>query len=252
MRQLTDKEFKQYCSIVYEECGIHLTSEKRQLLDTRLSKRLRILGVGADEYIRIIKQNPEERGRFVDAVSTNYTFFFRESRSFRYVDENCRHIWCAAASSGEEPYSLAAYCHNRNIYASIWATDISNACLEKARVGIYPISSKNTIPTEILKKYFQKGHGTWTGFMRVQPAIKAMVQFEYYNLLDNKVSDRIFDIIFCRNVMIYFDNPTKERVIRNLISALSPQGYLIIGVAESLNSLNHQLKYIEPGIYVKK
>ena len=251
MRQLTDKEFKQYCDLVYGECGIHLTGEKRQLLNARLSKRLRKLGVEADEYLRIIAKNPIERSRFVDAISTNHTYFFRESRSFRHIDETRRNIWCAAASSGEEPYSLAAYCHNRNIRASIWATDISNTCLEKARRGIYPLSSKNNIPADVLKQCFQRGCNQWNGFMRVRPAVKEMVQFEHFNLLDNKLPERNFDMIFCRNVMIYFDGQTKEKVVRNLVSVLRPQGYFIIGGAESLNGLDHRLKYVEPSVYMK-
>ncbi len=251
VRQLTDKEFKQYCAIVYDACGIHLTGEKRQLLNARLSKRLRMLGVQADEYMRIIEQNPDERGRFVDAICTNHTFFFRESKSFRHIDKTCRHIWCAAASSGEEPYSLAAYCHSRNIQASIWATDISNTCLDKARRGIYPISCKDNIPADILKKCFQKGRNNWAGFMRVRPIIKQMVQFERVNLLDSKLPERLFDIIFCRNVMIYFDNRTKETVLRNLTSVLKPKGCFVIGGAESLNGLSHPLKYVEPSVYMK-
>jgi len=251
LRQLTDKEFKQYCGIVYDACGIHLTGEKRQLLNARIGKRLRKLGVEADEYMRIIEQNPEERCRFVDAVSTNHTFFFRESKSFRYVDQTCKHIWCAAASSGEEPYSLAAYCHSRNINASIWATDISNTCLEKARRGIYPLNGKNNIPTDILKKCFQKGRNQWEGFMRVRPAIKDMVRFERVNLLDSNLPQQVFDMVFCRNVMIYFDRPTKEKVVRSLASVLKSKGYFIIGGAESLNGLNHEFKYVEPSVYIK-
>ncbi len=250
-RQLTEKEFKQYCALVYDECGIHLTGEKRQLLNARLSKRLRKLGVEADEYMRIIKQNPEERCRFVDAISTNHTFFFRESKSFHHIDETCKNIWCAAASSGEEPYSLAAYCHTRNIRTSIWATDISKACLEKARRGIYPITSKNNIPADVLKKCFQKGRNHWAGFMRVRPVIQEMVQFQRFNLLDSKLPERVFDIIFCRNVMIYFDSRTKEKVVHNLTSVLKPKGYLIIGGAESLNGLDHRMKYVEPSVYMK-
>ena len=250
-RQLTDKEFKQYCTLVYDECGIHLTDEKRQLLHARLSKRLRKLGVEADAYIRIIEQDPEERCRFVDAISTNHTFFFRESRSFRHIDATCSHIWCAAASSGEEPYSLAAYCHHHQIQASIWATDISNTCLDKARRGIYPIGGKDHIPAEMLKNCFQKGCNRWTGFMRVRPEIKSMVRFARFNLLDDRLPEQVFDMIFCRNVMIYFDKPTKERVVRNLASVLRPKGYFIIGGAESLNGINHPFKYVEPSVYLK-
>ena len=252
MRQLTDKEFKRYCAIVYDACGIHLTDEKRQLLNARLSKRLRKLGVQADEYLRIIERNPDERCRLLDAVSTNHTFFFRESRSFRYIDATCKYIWCAAASSGEEPYSLAAYCYSRNIQASIWATDISNTCLDKACRGIYRINAKEHIPADILKKCFQKGCNQWSGFMRVRPVIKAMVRFERVNLLDGTPPRKDFDMVFCRNVMIYFDQPTKEKVLLNLTSALKPKGYFIIGGAESLNGLAHQFKYVEPSVYRQK
>jgi len=250
-RQLTDKEFKQYCALVYNECGIHLTGEKRQLLHARLSKRLRKLDVQADAYLRIIQQDPEERCRFVDAISTNHTFFFRESKSFRHIDATCKYIWSAAASSGEEPYSLAAYCYSRNIQASIWATDISNTCLDKACRGIYRINAKEHIPADILKKCFQKGCNQWSGFMRVRPVIKDMVRFERFNLLDGKLPEQVFDIIFCRNVMIYFDRRTKERVVDHLASVLKPSGYFIIGGAESLNGLDHPFKYVEPSVYVK-
>lgn len=252
VRELSDNEFKQYCAFVYDECGINLTGDKRQLLNARLSKRLRTLGVEADEYMRLIKKNHDERSRFVDAISTNHTFFFRESKSFRFIDETCKNIWCAASSSGEEPYSLAAYCFSRNIHASILATDISQTCLDKVRKGVYPLSSKNNIPTETLKKCFQKGRNQWTGFMRVRTAVKNMVQAERFNLLNSKMPDQCFDIIFCRNVMIYFDRQTKEKVVHNLASVLKPKGYFIIGGAESLNGLNHQLHYVEPSVYVKR
>lgn len=251
-RQLTHREFKQYCALVYDESGIHLTDEKRQLLNARLSKRLRKLGVEPDAYMRILRQDPQERCRFVDAISTNHTFFFRESRAFRFIDDACRHIWCAAASSGEEPYSLAAYCLHHQVHASIWATDISNTCLEKAGRGIYPINAKDHIPVEILKKCFQKGRNKWSGFMRVRPEIRGMVRFARFNLMGDKLPEQVFDIIFCRNVMIYFDSPTKERVVRNLASVLKPKGYFIIGGAESLNGLDHPFKYVEPSVYLKQ
>jgi chemotaxis protein methyltransferase CheR len=250
-RQLTDREFRQYCTLVYDECGIHLTDEKRQLLNARLCKCLRKLGVDAGAYLRIIEQDPRERCRFVDAVSTNHTFFFRESRSFRFIDATCRQIWCAAASSGEEPYSLAAYCHHHHIHASIWATDISTTCLDKARRGVYPITARDHIPADILKKCFQKGCNQWSGFMRVRPAIKNMVRFARFNLLDGRLPEQVFDVIFCRNVMIYFDRRTKERVVGNLASVLKPNGYFIIGGAESLNGLDHPFKYVEPSVYMK-
>lgn len=250
-RQLTDKEFQMYCALVYDECGIHLTSEKRQLLNARIGKRLRKLGVDAQTYMALIKKDAQELGHFVDAVSTNHTFFFRESRSFKYLDPTCKKIWCAAASSGEEPYSLAAYCHANGWSPTIFATDISQTCLDKASRGIYPLSAKNNIPADILKKCFQKGRRRLGGFMRPKAEIRNNVHFSRFNLLSDALPGDVFDIIFCRNVMIYFDNPTKSHVVSKLLAALKPKGYFIIGGAESLNGIAHPLTYVEPSVYMK-
>ncbi len=250
-KRLTDRQFKRYCTLVYNETGIYLTEDKRELLNARLAKRLRKLEIHADEYLKVILNDSREMVKFVDAISTNHTFFFRESRSFNFLGHDCSRIWCAASSSGEEPYSLAAYCYHLGIKSSILATDISDECLEKGRRGIYPIQGIANIPIDILKKGFQKGRNQWAGYARIKPEIKKMVQFERFNLLKDRVPEMMFDVIFCRNVMIYFDNPTKEKVVGNLCRVLRPKGYFIIGGAESLNGLNHDLKYIEPSVYLK-
>ena len=164
---------------------------------------------------------------------------------------NCALACETAASSGEEPYSLAAYCFSRNIHASIWATDISNTCLDKAHRGVYPMSAKDHIPADILKKCFQKGCKQWSGFMRIRPEIKKTVRFARFNLLDDKLPEQVFDMIFCRNVMIYFDKQTKERVVHRLASVLKPKGYFIIGGAESLNGLDHPFNYVKPSVYIR-
>lgn len=249
--KLTHRLFRQYCDLVYTKCGIKLNEDKRELLSARLGRRLRALGVRADQYLDLIQTDAHELDRFVDAVSTNHTFFFREFSSFQVIDSSCREIWCAASSSGEEPYSLAAYCHSRGIRANILATDISGSCLEKGRKGIFPIDSSKHIPLPILRQCFQKGTRQWHGFMRIKPEIKKSVQFERFNLLTDPVPNRTFDIISCRNVMIYFDNPTKQKVVNKLCSVLNKGGYFIIGGAESLNGLTHGLTYRSPSVYQK-
>jgi chemotaxis protein methyltransferase CheR len=251
IKRLSRRQFQQFCALIYQECGISLSEEKRELLNARLGKRLRKLNIQPDAYLKLIAEDLEERSRFVDAVSTNHTFFFRESKSFKFIGPRCRRIWCAAASSGEEPYSLAAYCYHAGIDAQVWATDISDTCLQKGRNAVYPIQGSQYIPLEILKKCFQKGRNQWEGHFRVKPEIKRMVQFSRFNLLKDQPPDQQFDIVFCRNVMIYFDKETKESVVRRLIHVLKPLGYFIIGGAESLNGLQHSLRYIEPSVYQK-
>ncbi|MCP4745050.1 MAG: protein-glutamate O-methyltransferase CheR [Desulfobacteraceae bacterium] len=250
-KKLSDKQFRQFSSLVYNECGICLTHEKQELLKSRLAKRLRLLNISHKQYYTMVLNDKIERSRFIDAISTNHTYFFRESRSFYYISPDCKHIWCAASSSGEEPYSVAAYCLNNGVKPLIWATDISETCLEKATRAIYPEQSQNSIPDDLLKKYFQKGIGRWNGYIRAKSCLRRMIRFKKFNLLKDVAPNRIFDIIFCRNVMIYFDTPTKEAVIQKLENVLGSKGYLIIGGAESLNGLKHSLKYIEPSVYKK-
>jgi chemotaxis protein methyltransferase CheR len=251
-QKLTTSLFRQYCDIVYSQSGIKLNDDKRELLHARLSRRLRKLDMRADEYLNFIQRDAQELDNFVDAISTNHTFFFRESAPFKYINAGCKDIWCAAASSGEEPYSLAAYCHDRGYRTSILATDISKSCLAKGRRGVYPIESSRHIPPPILKQCFQKGTNQWAAYMRVKPEIKKRVHFERFNLLSDPLPGRVFDVIFCRNVMIYFDAPTKERVVHHLCRALRKGGHFIIGGAESLNGLSHGLAYIAPRAYQKR
>jgi chemotaxis protein methyltransferase CheR len=250
--RLTQRQFERFCMLIYRQCGIYLTKDKEALLNARIAKRLRNLGVPADQYYRIISQNAKEMNRFVDAVSTNHTYFFREAQSLRVLEPECKRIWCAASSSGEEPYSIAAYCYDQGFQPSIFATDISGSCLQKARSGVYPLESAKHIPEQILKKCFQKGKAQWDGFMRVKPEIKRMVHFERFNLIKDAAPQGMFDTIFCRNVMIYFDSQTKEKVLETLCSRLRSKGHFIIGGAESLNNLKHRLTYVEPSVYRKK
>lgn len=251
LKRLSNRQFDKYCALVYRECGINLNEEKRALLNARISKRLRLLQASPDKYYEMILQDPREMARFIDAISTNHTYFFRESGSFKYIRPDCQDIWCAACSSGEEPYSLAAHCLGQKAEPAILATDISDTSLQKAAMGIYPDQCVQKIPEAILKAYFQKGRNAWAGTVRVKPKLRRMVTFKKFNLLKDGLPDMQFDAIFCRNVMIYFDAATKEKVVSRVSSTLKPGGYFIIGGAESLNGLKHQLKYIQPSVYFK-
>ncbi|RJP78238.1 MAG: protein-glutamate O-methyltransferase CheR [Desulfobacteraceae bacterium] len=251
MEKLNNRQFNQYCDLVYREAGIHLTEEKRELLNARIAKRLRVQNVSPDVYFGMIQNDPLELKFFLDAVTTNHTFFFRESRSFRYLDRGCSEIWCAASSSGEEPYSLAIYCLERGFKPSIMATDISVSCLEKGTNGVYPMQSVADIPKHLLGRYFQKGQGRFQGYVKVKDDVRRMVNFQRFNLVKDIPKSKTYDFIFCRNVMIYFDNESKEKVVGKLSNVLRTGGNFIIGGSESLSGLEHPLKYIEPSVYLK-
>jgi chemotaxis protein methyltransferase CheR len=249
--KLNNRQFKQFCEITYRESGIKLTEEKRELLNSRIAKRLRALKIESGEYLSLIKKDADELRNFLDAISTNHTFFFRESKSFQYLDRGYQNIWCAASSSGEEPYSIAIYCLELGFKPTILATDISQKCLAHGSRGIFSDKCLSNIPQHMIRQYFQKGQGKWEEHVRVKESVRNLVRFDRFNLLKDPLPQASFDIIFCRNVMIYFDNPTKEFVVCNLCRVLKQNGYFIIGGAESLSGLNHELKYIEPSVYRK-
>lgn len=251
MDKLNDRLFKSYRELVYREAGINLTDEKRELLNARIAKKLSKRNIDAKTYFDIIQHNPDELRGFLDAISTNHTYFFREQKSFKFLDKTRPKIWCAASSSGEEPYSIAIHCLENGITPMILATDISESCLQKAKRGIYPKQSTVNIPMHILTTYFQKGHGKFQGFIKVKDSIRDVIRFQSFNLLKDFPPNSFFDIIFCRNVMIYFDNNVKNQVIEKLSGRLKKGGYFIVGGAESLSGLNHKLKYIEPSVYLK-
>lgn len=249
---LTDKEFRKLSEVVYSECGINLHDGKRQLLQARLSKRLRKTGIKtAREYIKVLEADQKELVHFLDAVSTNHTFFFRENHHFEVLEPSHTNIWCAACSSGEEPYSVAMYCLERGIRPAILATDISTNVLGIASRRIYSLEKAQTLSRAILRKYFQKGQGKWEGFIRVKEEVSRLVTFQRFNLISDSLPARKFNVIFCRNMLIYLDNQAKERVVNKLYHSLKEKGYFIIGGAESLNSIRHRYTYIRPSVYRK-
>ncbi len=249
---LSPNEFKQLCDLVYTECGIHLHDGKRQLLQARLARRLRSTGIASVKtYIRTLESDPDELVRFLDAVSTNHTFFFREKHHLDVLTPAHRLIWCAASSSGEEPYSIAIHCLEKGFSPAIYATDISTRVLALARQGIYPQERVRNVSAALLGKYFKKGFNRWEGHVKVRDRLRRTVTFERFNLKSDYPARTDFDAVFCRNVLIYFDKETREKVVDRLYTALRPGGAFVIGGAESLNALEHRFRYIRPSIYQK-
>ncbi len=254
---LKPAQYKKLSDLVYRESGIVLSEKKLELLRARLAKRMRSLKIASpSDYIHLIDQNGNEFDRFIDAVTTNHTFFFRENRHCEYMinaldKKEPLNIWSAASSSGEEAYSIAVQLMANAFRFSIFASDISDSMLAKAERGIYPKERLRSVPMNIIRNYFQKGKQKWEDYVRIKPIVKEHVSFGKYNLISDGPFDK-FDIIFCRNVMIYFDNPTKQNVVANLTRSLKPGGYFFVGMSESLQGLDHQLINVIPSGYRKK
>ncbi|MDY6879083.1 MAG: protein-glutamate O-methyltransferase CheR [Desulfatiglans sp.] len=253
---LSKRQYQTLAQIVYDECGINMHAGKLQLLTTRVAKRLRATGIDSvDEYIGLLKKSENELVHYIDAVSTNHTFFFRENHHLEFVLKTVGNtcflrIWCAASSSGEEPYSLAVQLKHNGYKFEIYASDISTDMLSLAQRGVYHKSKLTLVPREILINYFQKGRGRWADHLKVKKEIMQLVSYDRHNLITDQ-SPGVFDIIFCRNVMIYFDDDTKQKVVDKLYASLERNGYLIFGAAESLVGIQHSFKYIQPSIYMK-
>ena len=253
---LSEKQFKKLTKLVYQESGIHLSENKVSLLQARLAKRLRSTHIDSiTEYIDYITQNPQEYTNFIDGVTTNHTFFFRENKHCEYLLktlDRTKHykIWSAASSSGEEAYSIAVQMLANGISFEILGTDISATMIQTAQQGIYPMERAKAIPPDLLSRYFQKGRNRFLHHIRVKDEVKLHVTFRRFNLIIDKPTDW-YDIIFLRNVMIYFDLPTKTQVIASLIKVLNPSGFFIIGQSENLLGINPGLSSVTPSIYRK-
>jgi len=268
--ELRDVDFEKIRRLVYEQCGINLREEKRELVKARLGKRLRegSFKSFADYYKHVTtKEGTDELIVMIDSISTNLTFFFREESHFRKLrdvlplamesagaGEKIR-IWSAGCSTGEEPYSLAMTARElaapKRSDVQIMATDISTRVLKTAMGGIYSKDRFKNVPTALIKKYFQYGSERWEGYYRARKELKDMIKFMRFNLMETPPSDFIFDIIFCRNVMIYFDKETQSSLVNRFYNCLKKGGYFFVGHSESLTGLNHSFKYVEPSVYRK-
>jgi chemotaxis protein methyltransferase CheR len=258
-------EFVWIKDYLYAHAGIVLNDNKHALVCGRLDKRLRYYGFSSySEYFNLFGKPgfEQETLMVIDLLTTNETYFFRESKHFDFLQANFYpqqpagrsiRIWSAASSSGEEAYTLAmltAECARTSQWEII-GTDISTRVLEKARRGLYPLNAAEKIPVQLLKKYCLKGSGEFDGFFIIDPSLRSRVQFQYANLIETLPNLGLFDVIFLRNVMIYFDMATKQHLVERIQSYLRPGGYFIISHSESLNGMRNDLQMISPSIYRK-
>lgn len=272
--QLGDEDYKFLCRLVYERSRISLTPEKKVLVASRLTKRLRHLQLASyGEYCQLLRSPAgEEELRFlIDRISTNHTHFFREMKHFDFLREKIFptwharagspgapfRVWSAACSTGEEPYSLAIHLaeHFAPAETNTWqieASDISTRVLEIAERGIYDADKLAGLSQEMLRRHFQKGLREREGQFRAKDVLRQRIRFHHLNLLQPPYPfAQLFHVILCRNVMIYFDRPTQETLVSHLAERLLPGGCLMVGHSESLSAIKHSLQSIQPAIYLK-
>ena len=261
---LSDREMSQIVRLVYEKSGISLHAGKKPLVVARLQKRLAALSLDSyGDYLNYVARDEsgEEVVALLDAIATNHTYFYREEQHFeilanRVVPELGRgraplDIWCAAASTGEEAYTIAMTLAGLQppVEFNLMASDISTRALKTAHAGIYKMEGVSVLPPETLRTYFEKGLGESAGLVRVRKELRDLVEYRRLNLLEIDSLDRKFDVIFCRNVMIYFDRVVQQRVVTMLERHLRPGGYLFVSHSESLNGIAHGLRWIAPAAY---
>jgi len=266
---LTSAQFDTIRSFLYETCGIKLAEGKESLVKSRLMRHIRLLGLsGFDEYLDHLESDSAngERIALIDALTTNKTSFFREYAHFTFLRERILppllrekpglRIWSAGCSTGEEPYSIAmellkaipdlAYRDVR-----ILATDISTRVLKTAQEGAYGQDEVRDIPASQLQKYFTCSGAKNARVYRVKEILRKLVRFAPLNLMGNWPMKGPFDVIFCRNVMIYFEKPTQQWLVQRFWRLLESGGYLLVGHSESLTASAHKFRYVQPATYLK-
>jgi chemotaxis protein methyltransferase CheR len=274
IRPLTDREFKLFQSLIHTEAGIYLSEVKKALLVGRLSRRIRELGLDSFEaYYRHVVDgpNPAERVELINNICTHETQFFREPRQFEFLEQTVAprlraeaeagtrpkqiRAWSAACSSGEEPVSMAMsllyhFPASAGWTVEVLATDISTRVLDKARAATWPIERAGQIPPAYLKRFMLRGTGEHHNRMKAGPEIRSVVRFQQLNLqADSYAVGDGFDMIFCRNVLIYFNAATKEHVVTRLLGRLAEDGLLFLGHAESLTGMHDAPRAVVPTVY---
>jgi len=262
---ITDAEFAQFQKLIYSIAGISMSDAKKTLLVGRLNKRLRQFNFGSfAEYHRYVTSgsDPMELELMVDLLTTNETYFFREEKHFDFLRTVlAKHprgrpfdIWSAASSTGEEIYTLCMVLSDMLGVDAGWSvtgSDISNSVLKVAAAGVYSLERARGLPPEYLRKYCLKGVRSQEGMFVIDKRLRAHTRFLRINLNEKLPEIGPFDVIFLRNVMIYFDQETKRKVVARLVQKLRPQGYFIVGHSETLNGINEELKAVHPTIYRK-
>ena len=273
--RISGKEFALFRDLIHRESGIFLSEGKRPLVVGRLSRRLRELGLSSwGAYYRLLAEGDEqERVRMLDCICTNETHFFREPRQFEFLERQVfpewaaraaaagmpRRIraWSAACSTGEEPYSLAMtllahFPPSAGWNLEVLASDLSTRALDQAKAGLWRIDKAREIPERYLKAFMLRGRGPQEGVMKAGPEVRSLLRFQRVNLNHDRYPvPGPFDLVFCRNVLIYFDVASKARVVNRLLDQLAPGGHLFLGHAESLTGLTDRGRIVGPTVYVR-
>ena len=273
---LSNREFELFRNLIYKTCGINLAPSKKELVKSRLSKRLTNTGINSfEEYYRFVTKTDksgQELVHLLDSISTNKTDFFREKKHFEFLNtkllpelitkkEKERNkkfrIWCAASSSGEEPYTLAMTVLNHVNPENGWdikilATDISTKILQKAISGVYKKETVRDVPLRLLSAHFARVSINNSTSYKVRDHLKQLITYRRFNLMTPEFPFKNpFDFIFCRNVMIYFDPETQQRLVSKFYDCLPKGGYLFIGHSETLARRVSKFNYIQPALYQK-
>lgn len=264
--QLAPGDFEYAAKLLQGRAGILLGEHKQEMAGRTLALRAHAVGHrSVREYLDELARNPlsPEWEMFVNSFTINHTAFFREQHHFDILADFVRTrskpiaIWCSAASTGEEPYTIAMTlretCPQPDVGVSIWATDIDTNAIQRAREGIYPEERVKPVPEEYLRKYFQRGTGRRAGYVRVKDALRNMIEFDVFNLLQKDwPAPNSFDAIFCRNTMIYFDKETQTRILERFAPTLKAGGLLFAGHSENFTYLTDAFRLQGQTVYVKK
>ena len=267
---VSDHDFRRFQALIHRESGIWLSPVKKPLLQGRLARRLRELGVSSwDAYHARVIDDGTERVRMLDAITTNETHFFREARHWELLVEQILpawraeaeagrrpkriRAWSAACSTGEEPCTMAMVLLGalpRGWELEVLGSDLSTRALEQARRAVWPFEKSKEIPPSYLEAFMLRGIGEQAGTMKAGPEIRSVVTHRRLNLTDVAYPALgSFDLVFCRNVLIYFDRQTRERVVDQLLGHLGPDGYLFLGHAESLTGVSTRVRAVHPTVY---
>ncbi|MFT3859161.1 MAG: protein-glutamate O-methyltransferase CheR [Aquabacterium sp.] len=261
---LSDKEFQAFQKMIFDLAGIHMSEAKKPLVCGRLAKRLNQHGLDSySAYFQLVQRDEAERQAALDLLTTNETYFFREPKHFEFLanvlaptlrEQSMVRIWCGACSSGEEPYTIAmvlaeALGHTR---FEILASDISSRVLHTARKALYPIEDAANIPRPMRAKYCLRGIGSQDGWFTLDRLIRDRVHFDTINLNERLPDIGPFDVIFLRNVMIYFSPDTKKQVLARMVPLIRPGGHFIISHSESLHGITDALQMVKPSLYCRR
>ena len=266
---LSDAEFGRICELVREHSGIALSDAKRQMVYGRLVRRLRALRLSSfADYLQLLERGePVELQEFTNAITTNLTSFFRESHHFDYLAQQLLpamaarepaagrlRIWSCACSTGEEPYSIAMVLREKQdlfngVDAKILATDLDSNVLATAQAGVYPAERLTQMAPWRVKEFFREGTGSLQGAVKVSPALQQLITFKQLNLMHDWPMRGPFDVIFCRNVVIYFDVETKRRLFQRMAEIQRPGALLFLGHSENLYRLSDQYELVGRTIY---